>query len=144
MVALVVWVVRDVLCGHAMTAGGDLSGRASGRQRGGVEHVFQNVPPEFIDQPVFVQRCHGLKDLQGQNDAYSLINGGVNHVCEGACMPSAPEAVDSFLEKGANIAGVVKVEDAMVGQGFVWLRQILWSRVNLNTFYNYGQYLSKR
>jgi hypothetical protein len=119
VVALAVGVVGDVLFGLAMTAGGDLSGRASGRQRSGLEHVFQNVPPEFIDQPVFVQRCHGLKDLQGQHDAYSLTNGGVNHVCEGACTPIVPEAVDSFLEKGANIAGAVKVEDAMVGKGEV-------------------------
>lgn len=34
-----------------------------------------------------------------QNDAYNLLNNGIKLVCEGADMPSSPEAVKIFLDK---------------------------------------------
>ena len=34
-----------------------------------------------------------------ENDAYNLINNGIKMVCEGADMPSSPEAVKIFMEK---------------------------------------------
>jgi glutamate dehydrogenase (NADP+) len=35
----------------------------------------------------------------GENDAYNLINNGIKLICEGADMPSSPEAVKIFLDK---------------------------------------------
>jgi glutamate dehydrogenase (NADP+) len=35
----------------------------------------------------------------GEKDAYNLINNGVKLVCEGADMPTAPEAIKIFLDK---------------------------------------------
>jgi len=35
----------------------------------------------------------------GEKDAYNLINNGIKMICEGADMPSAPEAVKIFLDK---------------------------------------------
>jgi glutamate dehydrogenase (NADP+) len=34
-----------------------------------------------------------------ENDAYNLINNGIKMVCEGADMPSSPEAIKIFLDK---------------------------------------------
>ncbi|MGD9179925.1 MAG: NADP-specific glutamate dehydrogenase [Desulfobacterales bacterium] len=34
-----------------------------------------------------------------ENDAYNLLNNGIKLICEGADMPSSPEAVKIFLEK---------------------------------------------
>jgi glutamate dehydrogenase (NADP+) len=34
-----------------------------------------------------------------ENDAYNLINNGIKMVCEGADMPSSPEAVKIFTDK---------------------------------------------
>jgi len=35
----------------------------------------------------------------GEKDAYNLINNGIKMICEGADMPSSPEAVKIFLDK---------------------------------------------
>ena len=35
----------------------------------------------------------------GEKDAYNLINNGIKVVCEGADMPSTPQAVKIFLDK---------------------------------------------
>jgi glutamate dehydrogenase (NADP+) len=35
----------------------------------------------------------------GENDAFNLINNGVKLVCEGADMPSSPEALKIFMDK---------------------------------------------
>jgi glutamate dehydrogenase (NADP+) len=35
----------------------------------------------------------------GENDAYNLINNGIKLICEGADMPSSPEAVKIFMDK---------------------------------------------
>ncbi|MBW2435469.1 MAG: glutamate dehydrogenase, partial [Deltaproteobacteria bacterium] len=35
----------------------------------------------------------------GENDAYNLINNGIKLVCEGADMPSSPQALKIFMDK---------------------------------------------
>ena len=74
-------------------------------------------------------------------DAYSLINGGVYLVSEGANMPSTPEAVDLFLDKGflygpgkaANAGGVAVsgLEMAQNSQRLNWNRDEVDDRLRL-------------
>jgi len=40
-----------------------------------------------------------LENEIGEKDAYNLINNGIKLVCEGADMPTAPEAIKIFLDK---------------------------------------------
>ena len=74
-----------------------------------------------------------------ENDAYSLINGGVNLVCEGANMPCTPEAVDLFLDKGflfgpgkaANAGGIATsgLEMSQNAMRLAWPREELDQRL---------------
>ncbi len=76
-----------------------------------------------------------------ENDAYSLINGGVILVSEGANMPCTPEAVDLFLDKGflygpgkaANAGGVAVsgLEMAQNGMRLAWTRQEVDDRLKM-------------
>lgn len=76
-----------------------------------------------------------------QKDAYSLINCGVNLVCEGANMPSTPEAVEIFLEKGilyglgkaANAGGVAVsgLEMTQNSQRLNWTRKEVDQRLQM-------------
>jgi glutamate dehydrogenase (NADP+) len=75
------------------------------------------------------------------NDAYSLINGGVTLISEGANMPSTPEAVNLFLDKGyllgpgkAANAGGVAVSGLELSQNnmrLAWTREEVDSRLKL-------------
>jgi glutamate dehydrogenase (NADP+) len=76
-----------------------------------------------------------------ENDAYSLINGGVNLISEGANMPSTPEAVDIFLDKGllygpgkaANAGGVAVsgLEMAQNSMRLAWTREEMDNRLQM-------------
>jgi glutamate dehydrogenase (NADP+) len=76
-----------------------------------------------------------------ENDAYSLINGGVTLISEGANMPSTPEVVNLFLDKGylfgpgkAANAGGVAVSGLELSQNnmrLAWARQEVDSRLKL-------------
>ena len=72
-----------------------------------------------------------------ENDAYSLINGGVTLVSEGANMPSTPEAVNLFLDKGflygpgkAANAGGVAVSGLEMTQNSM---RLAWTREEVDT-----------
>jgi glutamate dehydrogenase (NADP+) len=74
-------------------------------------------------------------------DAYSLINGGVELVSEGANMPCTPEAVDLFLDKGflygpgkAANAGGVSVSGLEMTQNsmrLAWTREEVDNRLRM-------------
>lgn len=76
-----------------------------------------------------------------KNDAYSLTNGGVYLVCEGANMPSTPEAIDIFLDKkilygpgkAANAGGVSVsgLEMTQNSQRLNWTREEVDQRLRI-------------
>lgn len=76
-----------------------------------------------------------------ENDAYSLINGGVNLISEGANMPSTPEAVDIFLDKAllygpgkaANAGGVAVsgLEMTQNSMRLAWTREEMDNRLKM-------------
>jgi glutamate dehydrogenase (NADP+) len=67
--------------------------------------VYTAVDPEREKNPLWEHsaKCafpSATENEINENDAYSLINGGVFLVSEGANMPSTPKAIDLFIEKG--------------------------------------------
>jgi len=83
------------------------------------EAVYFQVDPLLDYNPLWNHKadcafpCATENEIQ-QNDAQNLINNGVQLICEGANMPSTPEAVDIFIDrkvlygpsKAANAGGV--------------------------------------
>ena len=67
--------------------------------------VYTSVDPDADKNPLWEHQAKCAFPSATQNeikekDAYSLINGGVELVSEGANMPCTPEAIDLFLDKG--------------------------------------------
>jgi glutamate dehydrogenase (NADP+) len=83
------------------------------------ETVYTPVDPTFGHNPLWDHKadcalpCATQNEINSQ-DAANLVKNGVHLVCEGANMPSTPEAVDIFLDhkllyapgKAANAGGV--------------------------------------
>lgn len=108
--------------------------------------VYTPADPEQEKNPLWEHQAKCAFPSATQNeinelDAYSLINGGVYLVCEGANMPSTPEAVDLFLDKGflygpgkaANAGGVAVsgLEMAQNSQRLNWTREEVDNRLKL-------------
>lgn len=108
--------------------------------------VYTPVDPEQEKNPLWEHQAKCAFPSATQNeinelDAYSLINGGVYLVCEGANMPSTPEAVDLFLDKGflygpgkaANAGGVAVsgLEMTQNSQRLNWTREEVDNRLKL-------------
>ncbi|RWX46335.1 Glutamate/Leucine/Phenylalanine/Valine dehydrogenase [Candidatus Electrothrix aarhusensis] len=81
--------------------------------------VYTEVNPELDHNPLWNHKADCAMPCATQNeinkqDAQHLLNNGVGLVCEGANMPSTPEAIDIFIEnnilygpgKAANAGGV--------------------------------------
>jgi glutamate dehydrogenase (NADP+) len=81
--------------------------------------VYTEVSPELDYNPLWTHRADCAIPCATQNeihekDAGNLIRGGVSLVCEGANMPSTPDAIKVFLDhrimygpgKAANAGGV--------------------------------------
>jgi glutamate dehydrogenase (NADP+) len=108
--------------------------------------VYTPADPEQEKNPLWEHQAKCAFPSATQNeinelDAYSLINGGVYLVCEGANMPSTPEAVDLFLDKGflfgpgkaANAGGVAVsgLEMTQNSQRLNWTREEVDNRLKL-------------
>ncbi len=99
--------------------------------------VYTSADPTLNYNPLWLHRADCAVPAATQNeinarDAQHLVDGGVRLVCEGANMPSTPEAVDIFRQscilfgpaKAAN-AGGVAVSGLEMAQDSMRLR---WSR----------------
>jgi glutamate dehydrogenase (NADP+) len=83
------------------------------------ETVYTEADSALDCNPLWTHRADcafpcAFENEIGEKDAYNLINNGIKMVCEGADMPSSPEAVKIFLDnklmfapaKAANAGGV--------------------------------------
>jgi len=108
--------------------------------------VYTPVDPDSEKNPLWEHQAKCAFPSATQNeitekDAYSLINGGVELVSEGANMPCTPEAVDLFLEKGflygpgkAANAGGVSVSGLEMTQNSMrlsWTREEVDNRLQM-------------
>ncbi len=108
--------------------------------------VYTPADPEQDKNPLWEHPAKCAFPSATQNeinelDAYSLINGGVYLVSEGANMPSTPEAVDLYLDKGflygpgkaANAGGVAVsgLEMTQNSQRLNWTREEVDNRLKL-------------
>ncbi len=111
-----------------------------------VTEVVESVRPVLEQNPLWEHpaKCAFPSATQNEineNDAYSLISGGVILVSEGANMPCTPEAVDLFLDKGffygpgkaANAGGVAVsgLEMTQNGMRLAWTRQEVDDRLKM-------------
>ncbi len=69
-----------------------------------VKSVYKEVEPEQEYNPLWDHKADCAFPSATENeinpkDALNLLNNGVNLVCEGANMPSTPEAINIFLDK---------------------------------------------
>ncbi|MBC8433463.1 MAG: NADP-specific glutamate dehydrogenase [Desulfobacterales bacterium] len=69
-----------------------------------VKSVYKEVEPEQEYNPLWNHKADCAFPSATENeinpkDALNLINNGVNLVCEGANMPSTPEAINVFVDK---------------------------------------------
>jgi glutamate dehydrogenase (NADP+) len=108
--------------------------------------VYTAVDPDGEKNPLWEHQAKCAFPSATQNeinekDAYSLINGGVELVSEGANMPCTPEAVDLFLDKGflygpgkAANAGGVSVSGLEMTQNAMrlsWTREEVDNRLRM-------------
>jgi glutamate dehydrogenase (NADP+) len=68
------------------------------------ETVYTEADTSQNHNPLWTHRADcafpcAFENEIGEKDAYNLINNGIKMICEGADMPSAPEAVKIFLDK---------------------------------------------
>jgi glutamate dehydrogenase (NADP+) len=68
------------------------------------ETVYTEADSSLEYNPLWNQRADcafpcAVENEIGENDAFNLINNGVKLVCEGADMPSSPEALKIFMDK---------------------------------------------
>ena len=83
------------------------------------ETVYTEADSALDCNPLWTHRADcafpcAFENEIGEKDAYNLINNGIKMICEGADMPSSPEAVKIFLDnkllfapaKAANAGGV--------------------------------------
>jgi glutamate dehydrogenase (NADP+) len=106
------------------------------------EAVYTPIKPDQEKNPIWEHQAQcafpsATQNEINENDAYSLINGGVTLVSEGANMPSTPEAVNLFLEKGflygpgkAANAGGVAVSGLEMTQNSM---RLAWTREEVDT-----------
>jgi glutamate dehydrogenase (NADP+) len=108
--------------------------------------VYTPVDPESEKNPLWEHKAKCAFPSATQNeinekDAYSLINGGVLLISEGANMPSTPEAVDLFLKndflygpgKAANAGGVSVsgLEMTQNSMRLAWTREEVDNRLQI-------------
>ena len=108
--------------------------------------VYTPIDPDADKNPLWEHQAKCAFPSATQNeikemDAYSLINGGVELVSEGANMPCTPEAVDLFLDKGflygpgkAANAGGVSVSGLEMTQNsmrLAWTREEVDNRLRM-------------
>jgi glutamate dehydrogenase (NADP+) len=106
--------------------------------------VYTPVEPDREKNPLWEHRAKcafpsATQNEINENDAYSLINGGVYLVSEGANMPSTPQAVNLFLNndflygpsKAANAGGVAVsgLEMSQNSMRLSWTREEVDSRL---------------
>ena len=68
------------------------------------ETVYTEADTSQNHNPLWTHRADcafpcAFENEIGEKDAYNLINNGIKMICEGADMPSSPEAVKIFLDK---------------------------------------------
>jgi glutamate dehydrogenase (NADP+) len=68
------------------------------------ETVYTEADTSLNHNPLWTHRADcafpcAFENEIGEKDAYNLINNGIKMICEGADMPSSPEAVKIFLDK---------------------------------------------
>ncbi|MGD8263261.1 MAG: NADP-specific glutamate dehydrogenase [Desulfobacterales bacterium] len=68
------------------------------------ETVYTEADSSLDYNPLWIHRADcafpcAFENEIGEKDAYNLINNGIKMICEGADMPSSPEAVKIFLDK---------------------------------------------
>ena len=68
------------------------------------ETVYTEADASLEYNPLWDRRADcafpcAVENEIGENDAFNLINNGVKLVCEGADMPSSPEAIKIFMDK---------------------------------------------
>jgi glutamate dehydrogenase (NADP+) len=68
------------------------------------ETVYTEADTSLDYNPLWTHRADcavpcAFENEIGEKDAYNLINNGIKMICEGADMPSSPEAVKIFLDK---------------------------------------------
>jgi glutamate dehydrogenase (NADP+) len=68
------------------------------------ETVYTEADTSLGYNPLWSQRADcafpcAVENEIGENDAFNLINNGIKLICEGADMPSSPEAVKIFMDK---------------------------------------------
>jgi glutamate dehydrogenase (NADP+) len=68
------------------------------------ETVYTEADTSLGYNPLWNQRADcafpcAVENEIGENDAFNLLNNGIKLVCEGADMPSSPEAVKIFMDK---------------------------------------------
>ena len=68
------------------------------------ETVYTEADTSLGYNPLWDQRADcafpcAVENEIGENDAFKLLNNGIKLVCEGADMPSSPEAVKIFMDK---------------------------------------------
>ncbi len=123
-------------------------------RRGRVEEYIEKYPGAVYTPAQQDQEKNPIWDHQAQcafpsateneineNDAYSLINGGVTLISEGANMPSTPDAVNLFLDKGflfgpgkaANAGGVAVsgLEMTQNSMRLAWTREEVDNRLKM-------------
>jgi len=68
------------------------------------ETVYTEADTSLDYNPLWIHRADcafpcAFENEIGEKDAYNLINNGIKMICEGADMPSSPEAIKIFLDK---------------------------------------------
>ena len=68
------------------------------------ETTYTEADPALDYNPLWTHRADcafpcAMENEISENDAYNLINNGIKMVCEGADMPSSPEAIKIFMDK---------------------------------------------
>jgi glutamate dehydrogenase (NADP+) len=105
------------------------------------ETVYTEADTSLDYNPLWTHRADcafpcAFENEIGEKDAYNLINNGIKMICEGADMPSSPEAIKIFLDKkllfapakAANAGGV-----AVSGLEMAQNRMLLnWSAEEVN------------
>jgi glutamate dehydrogenase (NADP+) len=108
--------------------------------------VYTEVEPERTFNPLWTHKadcafpCATENEINGR-DAVHLVDGGIGLVCEGANMPSTPEAVDIFIDnkvayapgKAANAGGVAVsgLEMAQNSMRLNWPKEEVDSRLRI-------------
>jgi glutamate dehydrogenase (NADP+) len=128
----------------------DLKNLRRGRISEYVEHypnaIYTPVEPERKFNPLWNHKadcafpCATENEINGL-DASNLVKGGVGLVCEGANMPSTPEAIDIFIDnnilyapsKAANAGGVAVsgLEMAQNSMRLNWPKEEVDSRLRI-------------